>query len=119
MPQGGGHNDDNYRPVKKDGGGDGHRLHRGERRSRLQLATTRSRRHRSTTTEGHHATVTRLSPEAKKLYGRFLVAQKRDAERVFQHMDAAEREAFLRRLTEINAADAEDGQSLPPNPTPV
>ncbi len=52
-------------------------------------------------------------------YGRFLAAQKRDAERAFQHMDAAEREAFLRRLTEINTADAEDGQSPPPNPTPV
>ncbi len=56
---------------------------------------------------------------ADTLYGRFLVTQKRDAERAFQHMDAAEREAFLRRLTEINAADAEDGQSTPPNPTPV
>jgi hypothetical protein len=52
-------------------------------------------------------------------YGRFLAAQKRDAERAFQQMDAAEREAFLRRLTEIDAADAEDGQSPPPNPTPV
>ena len=52
-------------------------------------------------------------------YGRFLATQKRDAERAFQHMDAAEREAFLRRLTEIDAADAEDGQSPPPNPTPV
>jgi hypothetical protein len=52
-------------------------------------------------------------------YGRYLVTQKRDAERAFQHIDAAEREAFLRRLTEINAADAEDGQSPPPNPTPI
>jgi hypothetical protein len=52
-------------------------------------------------------------------YGRFLAAQKRDAERAFQHMHAAEREAFLRRLMEIDAADAEDGQSPPPNPTPV
>ncbi len=52
-------------------------------------------------------------------YGRFLTAQKRDAKRAFQHMDAAEREAFLRRLTEIDAADAKDGQSPPPNPTPV
>jgi hypothetical protein len=52
-------------------------------------------------------------------YGRFLAAQKRDAERAFQHMDAAEREAFLRRLTEIDAADAKDGHSPPPNPTPV
>jgi hypothetical protein len=52
-------------------------------------------------------------------YGRFLAMQKRDAERVFQHMSPAEREASLRRLTEINAADAKDGQSPPTNPTPV
>jgi hypothetical protein len=47
--------------------------------------------------------------------------QKRDAKRAYQRMDAEEREAFLRRLTEINADDAKDGQSLPsnPNPTPV
>jgi hypothetical protein len=56
---------------------------------------------------------------ANTLYGRFQAAQKRDAERAFQHMDAAEREAFLQRLMEIGAADAEDGQSPPPNPTPV
>jgi hypothetical protein len=56
---------------------------------------------------------------ADTLYWRFLATQKRDAERAFQHMDAAEREAFLRRLTEIDAADAEEGQSPPPNPTPV
>jgi hypothetical protein len=52
-------------------------------------------------------------------YGRFLATQKRDTERAFQHMSPAEREAFLRRLTEINAADAKDGQSPPTNPTPV
>jgi hypothetical protein len=52
-------------------------------------------------------------------YGRFLATQKRDAERAYQHMDAEEREAFLQRLTEINADDAEDGQSPPSNPTPV
>ncbi len=56
---------------------------------------------------------------ADTLYGRFLAAQKRDAERAFQHMNATEREAFLRRLTEINAANAKDGQSPPPNPTPI
>ncbi len=56
---------------------------------------------------------------ANTAYGRFLVTQKRDAERAFQHMDAAEREAFLRRLMEIDAVDAKDGQSPPPNPTPV
>jgi hypothetical protein len=52
-------------------------------------------------------------------YGRFLAMQKRDAKRVFQHMSPAEREAFLRRLTKIDAADAKDGQSPPTNPTPV
>ncbi len=52
-------------------------------------------------------------------YGQFLATQKRDAKRAFQHMSPAEREAFLRRLTEINAADTKDGQSLPTNPTPV
>ena len=52
-------------------------------------------------------------------YGRFLATQKRDAERAYQHMDAEEREAFLRKLTEIDTDDAEDGQSPPSNPTPV
>ena len=52
-------------------------------------------------------------------YGRFLAPQKRDAKRAFLLMSPAEREAFLRRLTEINAADAKDGQSPPTNPTPV
>jgi hypothetical protein len=52
-------------------------------------------------------------------YGRFLATQKRDAKRAFQHMSPAEREAFLRRLTEIDADDAKDGQSPPSNPTPV
>ncbi len=52
-------------------------------------------------------------------YGRFLATQKRDAKRAFQHMSPAEREALLRRLMEINAADAKDGQSPPTNPTPV
>ena len=52
-------------------------------------------------------------------HGRFLATQKRDAERAYQHMDAEEREAFLRRLTEIDADDAKDGQSPPSNSTPV
>jgi hypothetical protein len=52
-------------------------------------------------------------------HGRFLATQKRDAERAYQHMDAEEREVFLRKLTEIDTDDAEDGQSPPSNPTPV
>jgi hypothetical protein len=51
---------------------------------------------------------------ANTLYGRFSATQKKDAKQAFQHMDAAEREAFLQRLTEINAA-----QSLRSNLTPV
>ncbi len=56
---------------------------------------------------------------ANTLYGRFLATQKKDAKRAHQHVEAEEREAFLRRLTEINADDAKDGQSPPSNPTPV
>jgi hypothetical protein len=56
---------------------------------------------------------------ANTLYGQFLATRKRDAKRAFQHMSPAEREAFLRRLTEIDAADAKEGQSPPTNPTPV
>ncbi len=56
---------------------------------------------------------------ADTLYGRFLATRKRDTKRAFQHMSPAEREAFLRRLMVINAANAEDGQSPPTNPTPV
>ena len=55
---------------------------------------------------------------AHTLYGRFLATQKRDAERAYQHMDAKEREAFLRKLSEIDADDAENGRSTPTNPTP-
>ncbi len=40
-------------------------------------------------------------------------------EQAYPHMDAEERETFLRRLTEIDADDAEDGQSPPSNSTPV
>jgi hypothetical protein len=52
-------------------------------------------------------------------YGRVLATQKRDAKRAYQHMDAEEREAFMRRLTGIDAYNAEDGQSTLSNPTPV
>ena len=78
---------------------------------------------RTTTTDANKAGLVALKNApiemANTSYGRFLATQKRDAERLFQPMDAAEREAFLRKLTEISAADAQDGQSPPPNPTPV
>ncbi len=56
---------------------------------------------------------------ANTLYGWFLATQKRDAERAYQRMDAEEREAFLWRLTEIDADNAKDRRSPPSNPTPV
>jgi hypothetical protein len=56
---------------------------------------------------------------ADTLYGQFLATQKRDIERAFQHMSPAEREAFLWRLMEIDAANAKDRQSPPTKPTPV
>jgi len=78
---------------------------------------------RTTTTDANKAGLVALKNApiemANTSYGRFLATQKRDAERSFQPMDAAEREAFLRKLMEISAAAAQDGQSPPPNPTPV
>jgi hypothetical protein len=72
-----------------------------------------------TSDEAGLAALTNMPIEiADTSYGRFLATQKRDAERAFQHMSPAEREAFLRRLMEIDAADAKDGQSPPTNPTP-
>ena len=56
---------------------------------------------------------------ADTLYGLFLATQKKDAKKAYQRMDAEEREAFLQRLTEIDADNAKDRQSPPSNPTPV
>ena len=56
---------------------------------------------------------------ANTSYERFLEAHNRDAKRAYQHMDAEEREAFLRKLTEIDAEDSKDRQSPPSNLTPV
>ena len=67
-------------------------------------------------TDAHEAGLVAMADTS---YGWFLATQKRDAERAYQHMDAEEREAFLRKLTEIDADDAKDGQSPPSNPTPV
>jgi len=78
---------------------------------------------RTTTTDANKAGLVALKNApiemADTSYGRFLATQKRDAERAYQHMDAEEREAFLRKLTEIDADEAEKGQSQPTNPTPV
>ncbi len=52
-------------------------------------------------------------------YGRFEAQQKRNAEWVYQKMSRGEKESFRMKLAEIDEADANNGQSPPPTPTPV
>ena len=53
-------------------------------------------------------------------YGRFEEQKKRDVERAYQKMLAAEKEIFKKKMAEINEADAGCGkESPPPTPTPV
>jgi hypothetical protein len=52
-------------------------------------------------------------------YGRFEEQKKRDVERAYQKMTAAEKEVFKRKMAEIDEADADDGEATPPTPTPV
>ena len=52
-------------------------------------------------------------------YGRFEEQKKRDLERAFQKMTAAEKEVFKKKMAEYDEADADDGETLPSIPTPV
>ena len=53
-------------------------------------------------------------------YGRFEEQKKRDVERAYQKMSAAEKEIFKKKMAEIDEADAGvDEESTPPTPTPV
>ncbi len=52
-------------------------------------------------------------------YRRFEEQKKRDVERVYQKMFAAEKESFKQKMAEIDDADTNNGQSPPPTPTPV
>ena len=53
-------------------------------------------------------------------YGRFEEQKKRDVERAYQKMSAAEKEIFKKKMAEIDEADAGvDEESPPPTPTPV
>ena len=53
-------------------------------------------------------------------YGRFEEQKKRDVERAYQKMSAAEKEIFKKKMAEIDEADAGvDKESPPPTPTPV
>ena len=53
-------------------------------------------------------------------YGRFEEQKKRDVERSYQKMSAAEKDIFKKKMAEIDEADAGvDEESPPPTPTPV
>ena len=53
-------------------------------------------------------------------YGQFEEQKKRDVERAYQKMSAAEKDIFKKKMAEINEADAGvDEESPPPTPTPV
>jgi hypothetical protein len=52
-------------------------------------------------------------------YGRFEEQKKRDVERAYQKMTAAEKEVFKRKMAEYDETDADDGETPPPTPTPV
>ena len=52
--------------------------------------------------------------------GRFKEQKKRDVERAYQKMSAAEKDIFKKKMAEIDEADAGvDEESPPPTPTPV
>jgi hypothetical protein len=52
-------------------------------------------------------------------YGRFEEQKKRDVERAYQKMTAAEKVVFKQKMAEYDEADADDGETPPPTPTPV
>ena len=52
-------------------------------------------------------------------YRRFEEQKKRDMERAYQKMTAAEKEVFKRKMAEYDETDADDGETPPPTPTPV
>jgi hypothetical protein len=45
--------------------------------------------------------------------------KKLNVERAYQQMTAAEKEVFKRKMAEYDEADADDGETPPPTPTPV
>ncbi len=45
--------------------------------------------------------------------------KKLDVERAYQKMTAAEKEVFNQKMAEYDEADADDGETPPPTPTPV
>jgi hypothetical protein len=52
-------------------------------------------------------------------YGQFEEQNKRDVERAYKKMSAVEKEVFKQKMAEIDKADAGNGETSPPTPTPV
>jgi len=52
-------------------------------------------------------------------YGWFEEQKKRDVERAYQKMTAAEKEVFKQKMVKYDEGDADDGETPPPIPTPV
>ena len=53
-------------------------------------------------------------------YGQFEEQKKRDVERAYQKISAAEKEMFKKKMEEIDEADAGvHEESPPPTPTPI
>jgi hypothetical protein len=53
------------------------------------------------------------------VYRWFEEQKKRDVEQTYQKMTAAEKEVFKRKMAEIDEADAGNGETPPPTPTPI
>ena len=52
-------------------------------------------------------------------YGRFEEQKKRDVEQGYQKMTTAEKEVFKHKMAEIDEADNDNGEILPPTTTPL
>jgi hypothetical protein len=52
-------------------------------------------------------------------YRQFEEQKKWDVERAYQKMTAVEKEVFEQKMVEINKADAGNGETPPPAPTPI
>ncbi len=53
------------------------------------------------------------------VYGRFEERKKRNVKQAYKKMSAVEKKVFKQKMEEIDEADASNGETLPPTPTPV
>ncbi len=52
-------------------------------------------------------------------YGRYQAEKKKDIEGAYKKMTAEEISDLMQKLAELDAEDANDGESAPPSPTPM